>query len=407
MTFGTDYVAGTDVSSTPFNINNGEDVYVDGSSFDVAVASTTGGNFENLVTTDTATVTVSDTVDATTLTLNDVSVNEGTGQATITASLDHTPETELVVTLDNGATVTFGTDYVAGTDVSSTPFNINNGEDVYVDGSSFDVAVASTTGGNFENLVTTDTATVTVSDTVDATTLTLNDVSVNEGTGQATITASLDHTPETELVVTLDNGATVTFGTDYVAGTDVSSTPFNINNGEDVYVDGSSFDVAVASTTGGNFENLVTTDTATVTVSDTVDATTLTLNDVSVNEGTGQATITASLDHTPETELVVTLDNGATVTFGTDYVAGTDVSSTPFNINNGEDVYVDGSSFDVAVASTTGGNFENLVTTDTATVTVSDTVDATTLTLNDVSVNEGTGQATITASLDHTPEKPS
>ncbi|WEJ62781.1 immunoglobulin-like domain-containing protein [Thiomicrorhabdus lithotrophica] len=404
VTFGTDYVAGTDVSSTPFNINNGEDVYVDGSSFDVAVASTTGGNFENLVTTDTATVTVSDTVDATTLTLNDVSVNEGTGQATITASLDHTPETELVVTLDNGATVTFGTDYVAGTDVSSTPFNINNGEDVYVDGSSFDVAVASTTGGNFENLVTTDTATVTVSDTVDATTLTLNDVSVNEGTGQATITASLDHTPETELVVTLDNGATVTFGTDYVAGTDVSSTPFNINNGEDVYVDGSSFDVAVASTTGGNFENLVTTDTATVTVSDTVDATTLTLNDVSVNEGTGQATITASLDHTPETELVVTLDNGATVTFGTDYVAGTDVSSTPFNINNGEDVYVDGSSFDVAVASTTGGNFENLVTTDTATVTVSDTVDATTLTLNDVSVNEGTGQATITASLDHTPE---
>ncbi|WEJ62786.1 immunoglobulin-like domain-containing protein [Thiomicrorhabdus lithotrophica] len=50
------------------------------------------------------------------------------------------------------------------------------------------------------------------------------------------------------------------------------------------------------------------------------------MNDVSVNEGTGQATITASLDHTPETELVVTLDNGATVTFGTDYVAGTDVS---------------------------------------------------------------------------------
>ncbi|MBE8563735.1 immunoglobulin-like domain-containing protein, partial [Vibrio sp. OPT20] len=136
-----------------------------------------------------------------------------------------TPDTELVVTLSNGATITFGTDYVAGAEVTSTAFDINNGEDLYVDGSSFDLSVQSTEGGNFENLDTTDTATVTVADTTDtAVTLTLNDVSVNEGTGQASITATLDHTPDTELVVTLSNGATITFGTDYVAGAEVTST---------------------------------------------------------------------------------------------------------------------------------------------------------------------------------------
>ncbi|MEZ9908882.1 immunoglobulin-like domain-containing protein, partial [Vibrio sp. 10N.261.51.A3] len=96
-------------------------------------------------------------------------------------------------------------------------------------------------------------------------------------------------------------------------------------------------------------------------MADTTDtAVTLTLNDVSVNEGTGQASITATLDHTPETELVVTLSNGATITFGTDYVAGAEVTSTAFDINNGEDLYVDGSSFDLSVQSTEGGNFENL-----------------------------------------------
>ncbi|KAA8598839.1 hypothetical protein F0Z19_2985 [Vibrio cyclitrophicus] len=204
-----------------------------------------------------ATVTVADTTDtAVTLTLNDVSVNEGTGQASITATLDHTPETELVVTLSNGATITFGTDYVAGAEVTSTAFDINNGEDLYVDGSSFDLSVQSTEGGNFENLDTTDTATVTVADTTDtAVTLTLNDVSVNEGTGQASITATLDHTPETELVVTLSNGATITFGTDYVAGAEVTSTSFTVL--EDQIL-------TVSLTNGGNFELLDVTDSAQV-----------------------------------------------------------------------------------------------------------------------------------------------
>ncbi|WP_420370946.1 immunoglobulin-like domain-containing protein [Halarcobacter ebronensis] len=400
VTFGTDYVAGTVVQSTEFNIQ-GDDVYNDGESYNVSVTSTTGGNFESLDTTDTSKVTVSDTIDKTTLTLNDVNVDEGAGTATIGATLDHTPQTELIVTLSNGATVTFGTDYVAGTVVQSTEFNIQ-GDDVYNDGESYNVSVTSTTGGNFESLDTTDTSKVTVSDTIDKTTLTLNDVNVDEGAGTATIGATLDHTPQTELIVTLSNGATVTFGTDYVAGTVVQSTEFNIQ-GDDVYNDGESYNVSVTSTTGGNFESLDTTDTSKVTVSDTIDKTTLTLNDVNVDEGAGTATIGATLDHTPQTELIVTLSNGATVTFGTDYVAGTVVQSTEFNIQ-GDDVYNDGESYNVSVTSTTGGNFESLDTTDTSKVTVSDTIDKTTLTLNDVNVDEGAGTATIGATLDHTPQ---
>ncbi|MCG3707270.1 VCBS domain-containing protein, partial [Aliarcobacter butzleri] len=130
----------------------------------VKVDSYTGGSeFENLVTTDTATVTISDTIQDTTLTLNDVSVNEGTGTAKITATIDNAPTKEpLVLTLSNGATIIFE---VGQTTAESTPFNIQ-GDDVYKDGESYSVKVDSYTGGSeFENLVTTDTATVTISDT--------------------------------------------------------------------------------------------------------------------------------------------------------------------------------------------------------------------------------------------------
>src|SRR5574344_2598559 len=120
-------------------------------------------SFENLVTTDTSTVTINDTIQDTAVTLNDVTVDEGTGTAKITATIDNAPTKEpLVLTLSNGATVTFA---VGATTAESTPFNIQ-GDDAYNDGENYSVKVDSYTGGSeVENLVTTDTATVTINDT--------------------------------------------------------------------------------------------------------------------------------------------------------------------------------------------------------------------------------------------------
>ncbi len=387
-----------------------ESSYVAGAS--VSTAGTNGGgNFESLDTSDTATVTVDDTANTTTLTLDDVTVDEAdNGMATIHGRLDYSPQTQLVVTLSNGATITFESSYVAGATVSSTAFPINNDEDVYLDSSSFVVSVSGTNGGgNFESLDTSDTATVTVDDTPNTTTLTLDDVTVDEAdNGMATIHGRLDYSPQTQLVVTLSNGATITFESSYVAGAAVSSTAFPINNDEDVYLDSSSFVVSVSGTNGGgNFESLDTSDTATVTVDDTANTTTLTLDDVTVDEAdNGMATIHGRLDYSPQTQLVVTLSNGATITFESSYVAGATVSSTAFPINNDEDVYLDSSSFVVSVSGTNGGgNFESLDTSDTATVTVDDTPNTTTLTLDDVTVDEAdNGMATIHGRLDYSPQ---
>src|SRR5690606_29516392 len=148
--------------------------------------SLTGGGFDNVdLSGATSTINITDTIDTTTVTLSDVTVDEGTGTATISASIDYAPKDEpLVLTLDNGATVTFA---VGATTATSTAFEIQ-GDDVYKDGETYTVKIDSYTGGaEFEKLDVTDTATVTVTDTIDTTTVTLSDVTVDEGTGTATI----------------------------------------------------------------------------------------------------------------------------------------------------------------------------------------------------------------------------
>ncbi len=56
----------------------------------------------------------------------------------------------------------------------------------------------------------------------------------------------------------------------------------------------------------------------------------MTLNDVTVNEGVGTATISASVDHAPQgSNLVLTLSNNATITILAGQTTG---SSTPFAV---------------------------------------------------------------------------
>src|SRR4029453_14396041 len=216
-------------------------------------------------------------------------------------------ETPLVITLSNGATVTIP---VGATSAASTAFAVQ-GDDPYADGESYAVSISGTPGGDYEALDTTDTALVTVNDTIDTTTVTLDDVTVFEGSGTATITAHVSNmVTETPLVITLSNGATVTLpaGAPWAA-----STAFAVQ-GDDPYADGESYAVSISGTSGGDYEALDTTDTRLVTVNDTIDTTTVTLDDVTVFEGSGTATITAHVSNmVTETPLVITLSNAATV----------------------------------------------------------------------------------------------
>ncbi|AZF40323.1 T1SS secreted agglutinin RTX [Pseudomonas sp. R1-43-08] len=374
---------GTVVVDTPAN-----DVYVNGSTVSTTITGATGGNFENLVPSTTpAVTTITDSVDTTTVTLTAGStVTEG-GQITYTATLTNPAQTPVNVTLSNGSVITIKAGESVGTVVVDTPAN-----DVYVNGSTVSTTITGATGGNFENLVPSTTpAVTTITDSVDATAVTLTaDTSVTEG-GQITYTATLTNPAQTPVNVTLSNGSVITIKAGESVGTVVVDTPAN-----DVYVNGSTVSTTITGASGGNFENLVPSTTpAVTTINDSVDATAVTLTaDTNVTEG-GQITYTATLTNPAQTPVNVTLSNGSVITIKAGESVGSVVVDTPPN-----DVYVNGSTISTTITGATGGNFENLVPSTTpAVTTITDSIDTTTVTLTaPAEANEG-GQITYTATL--------
>ncbi|WP_344962206.1 retention module-containing protein, partial [Oceanisphaera sediminis] len=352
----------------------------------VSITGSTGGNFESLNTSSTASTQVVDDTDTTTLTFDNITVNEGSGTATVTGTLSQPAGTAFTVTLSNQATLSFA---AGATEAVSTPFAIQ-GDDVYQDGETITVSVTDAGAHDFESLDISDSATVTVADTVDTTTLTFDNITVNEGSGTATVTGTLSQPAGTAFTVTLSNQATLFFA---AGATEAVSTPFAIQ-GDDVYQDGETITVSVSDAGAHNFEQLDISDSATVTVQDTPDHTTLTLGDITVAEGSRSATLIGTLSQPAGQAFTVTLSNGATLSFAAGATAAT---SSEFAIQ-GDDVYQDGETITVSVTDQGDHDFEQLVS-NSATVTVQDTPDHTTLTLGDITVAEGSGTATLIGTL--------
>ncbi|WP_325049864.1 beta strand repeat-containing protein, partial [Legionella septentrionalis] len=362
-----------------------DDAYVDAGTQTISISSATGGNYEQLDTSDTATITIQDTIDTTAVTLGDVTVNEG-DMVTLTANVNNAPQTDLTLTLSNGEVITI----LAGETSGSVTFPAPT-DDAYIDADSQTISISSAAGGNYEQLDTSDTATITVQDTIDTTTVTLGDVTVNEG-GTITLTANVNNAPQTDLTLTLSNGEIITI----LAGQTSGSVTFPAPT-DDAYIDADSQTISISNATGGNYESLNTSDTATITVQDTIDTTTVTLGDVTVNEG-GTITLTANVNNAPQTDLTLTLSNGEVIMI----LAGQTSGSVTFPAPT-DDAYIDAGSQTIGISSAAGGNYEQLDTSDTATITVQDTIDTTTVTLGDVTVNEG-GTITLTANVNNAPE---
>jgi hypothetical protein len=82
------------------------------------------------------------------------------------------------------------------------------------------------------------------------------------------------------------------------------------SNPDDVYVDPSALTATITSVSGGNFDELdIGAASATATIDDTIDTTTVTLG-TAVLDGNGNYYIAASIDRAPETQLTLTLSNG-------------------------------------------------------------------------------------------------
>ncbi|MEX5667468.1 LapA family giant adhesin [Pseudomonas neuropathica] len=365
-----------------------DDVYKDAGKVEVTIKGTDGGNFENLVANPTPAVTnVADTINTTHLTLSAESyVLEGTS-ITYTATLTNAAQTPVTVNLSNGQTITIEAGKTSGSVTIAAP-----SDDFYKDVSKLTVTMTDATGGNFEKLGVSKTpVSTTVNDTIDKTTLTLSaSDTVSEG-GQITYTATLSNPAGTAMTVTLANGAVINIAAGATSGSVNFAAPANTP-----YIDGGKVQTAIASHSGGNFEQVDADRSAVVTtVTDTVDTTNISLSaTASVAEG-GSIVYTASLTNPAGTAMTVTLSNGAVINIAKGATTGTATVAAP-----ADDVYKDAGKVDASIAKTTGGNFENLVVDKTPAVTdVTDTIDNSTVSLTATASTTEGGVVVYTASV--------
>ena len=361
--------AGQTTGSVNLPLAADEDVYRDPDSTSVSIVSTSGGGIAIAIDPTPAVTSIIDTLDTTTISLAaSASVAEG-GDITYTATLDNPAETMVTVTLDNGATINIAAGASTGSINVAAPAN-----DVYQGTGSITASITSASGGNFELLAIDPTpATTTITDTQDTTTLSLTATPVVDEGGMITYTASLTQPAQTSVTVTLSNGATITIDAGNASGSVNFAAP-----GDDAYLDNGSLSETIATATGGNFESLVINPAAATTmVNDTIDTTTVSLGaSPSVNEG-GMITYTASLTHPAQTAVTVTLNNGALISIAAGASSGSVDLPAP-----ADDVYLGPGSTSTAIASATGGNFENLqIDTSPATTTVNDTLSPVTVSL--------------------------
>ena len=345
-----------------------DDVYVDPSTESTTIENATGGGFDSLaIDTTPAVVLVVDTIDNTTATLSIVDVNEDAATFTVVATLDHAVrpgDDPLVITTEHGD-ITISSGVNGGLSGSiDVPINL---DDFYNDSTPISASISNIIGGNFENVVGVDAQALVYDDPelADTTTVTLDDVTVTEAE-TITYTASVDNAPQgSDLVLTLNNGAVITIA----AGATTGSSIAYAAQGDDVYLDSDSDPLSISTAVGGNYEDLDSSDTATLTISDTIDTTTVTLtaSSDSVMEGE-MITYTAEVDHVPQGNLVITLNDTAhtQITILSGELSG---SSSPVAAPDAPD---GGTTLTVGIDTKAGGNYEYLDISDTAVVIIGD-----------------------------------
>ncbi|PIF50479.1 surface adhesion protein [Pseudomonas sp. 29] len=355
-----------------------------------SISNVTGGNYENLVADKTpVSTTVTDTVDTTNLTLSATGTVAEGGQITYTATLTNAAGSPVTVTLSNGSVITIDAGKTTGTVTVPAP-----ADDVYKDAGNVQATIKTATGGSFENLVTSTAPAVTsVTDTIDTTTVKLTATgSAAEGGNvvyTATVGAAVTGSP---VVVTLANGQTITIDIGKTTGTVTTTAPNDALTGHAPLTN------SISNVTGGNYENLVADKTpVSTTVTDTVDTTNLTLSATGTVAEGGQITYTATLTNAAGSPVTVTLSNGSVITIDAGKTTGTVTVPAP-----ADDVYKDAGTVQATITGTSGGSFENLVTSNTPAVTnVTDTVDTTTVSITgSSSVTEGQ-TASYTVNLNH------
>jgi len=327
-----------------------DNIVEDNETFRLKLVSTSNSSVD---ISDNATVTISNDDNAT-ITLDNVTVSEGAGVATMTLTLSNPVSSAVTVdisTLDIGYPADNGTDFleVLGKTLvipalaTALQDNITIYQDsVAENNETFGVSLNNpshgsvTVGGSVVVTITDDEARPSV-------TLSPSSTSVVESVGTVTLTVSQSVKAATDTIVTLSLAGTADNGTDYTLSSDaitISAGSLSENatltitddsspeSAETILVDVLSVAGGNGATDGATQQTITITDNDAPTVNLSASLTTITEGDT----GTRSVTITATLSSTAATDTTVTLTPTGTANgSGTDYT----LNSSTINVLSG------------------------------------------------------------------------
>ncbi|MBA1200167.1 hypothetical protein G7011_24015, partial [Pseudomonas plecoglossicida] len=274
------------------------------------VTAVNGGNFEAVdLTGATTTVAVQDTIDTTTVAVTAEPAKEGDANLTFNFQLSNPPQAGSATSLTVNVGGTIYTVNVEASGKGTLLVPNTNAADAYIDPSQVTASVTEVRGGNFEAVdLSGATATVTVEDVIQTTTVVVSAEPAKEGDANLTFNFQLSNPPQagSPTTITVNVG-----GTNYTVDIDASGKGTLLvpnTNGADVYIDPSKVTATVTEVNGGNFVAVdLAGATTTVTVEDTIDTTTVAVTAVPAKEGDANLTFNFQLSNPPQAGSTTTL----------------------------------------------------------------------------------------------------
>ena len=355
--------------------------------------------------------------DKASISINDIVVNENVGNATFTVTLSSSATSNITVNYAtaNGTAVAPG-DYTtkSGT-LTITAGNTTGTITVAVNNDTL-IELAETFFVNLSN----PSALATISDNQgqatinvdEKTNITINDITVNENAGNAVFTVTLSAAAADAVTVqyaTANN--TATSGSDYTATSGTLTIPAGSTTG--------SISVPIINDTAIElaetfFVNLSSpsaqaniTDSQGIGTINVDEKTTITINDITVNENAGNAVFTVTINPVAQSAVSVNYATAnGTATAGSDYTATSGTLSIAAGSTTGtisvpiiDDTAVENAETFVVNLSGASDNATIGDTQGQATISIDDKAQ---ITINDISVNENAGNAIFTVTLSAT-----
>ena len=273
--------------------------------------------------------------------------------ATISANVEKAPDTDFTINLNNGQSIIIKEGETSG----FVTFNVQS-DDPYIDPELSEIYITSTTGGEYYFVDIQSITELVVKDTINETTVNVTTADASEADDTVIFNFELSNPPQSGYPASIEvevggQTYTVQLDSDGKGSLDVANP-----NAEDVYKDPSALTATVTAINGGNFEaTSLDGASATAQISDTNDATIVNLvaseNRIEIGKAIEISASVASA--VTGSNLEFTLNDGSVLTIAVGAKQSNILVVTP--ITSGQKT--------LFITNYVGGNFEDLITTDT------------------------------------------